>query len=184
MKMKPSDCALGHTAAEQLRLIRQARFLAPATEHFLRNAGVVSGMRVLDIGSGMGGHADLSDVLSIPPARQRNLGWVTARTVIAAIVPLLVAAGTALIGGAPANAHDWYPKECCSNHDCMPADRIGTDIRGGRVVVVGQERIWVPRSFQVRSSPDHQIHICFRVIADPLEGVFAIPLCLFMPPQS
>jgi len=35
-------------------LIQQARALAPATEHFLRLAGIVSGMRVLDIGCGMG----------------------------------------------------------------------------------------------------------------------------------
>jgi ubiquinone/menaquinone biosynthesis C-methylase UbiE len=35
-------------------LIKQARFLAPATEHFLREAGIMSGMRVLDIGCGMG----------------------------------------------------------------------------------------------------------------------------------
>jgi 2-polyprenyl-3-methyl-5-hydroxy-6-metoxy-1,4-benzoquinol methylase len=54
MASKPSDYILGHTAAEQLRLIRQAMFLAPATEHFLRDAGIVSGMRVLDIGCGMG----------------------------------------------------------------------------------------------------------------------------------
>jgi 2-polyprenyl-3-methyl-5-hydroxy-6-metoxy-1,4-benzoquinol methylase len=52
--MKQADYVLGHTAAEQLRLIRQARFLAPATEHFLRDAGIASGMRVLDIGCGMG----------------------------------------------------------------------------------------------------------------------------------
>ena len=54
MASKQTDYVLGHTLAEQLRLIRQARFLAPATEHFLRDAGIVSGMRVLDIGCGMG----------------------------------------------------------------------------------------------------------------------------------
>jgi 2-polyprenyl-3-methyl-5-hydroxy-6-metoxy-1,4-benzoquinol methylase len=54
MASKQADYVLGHTATEQLRLIKQARFLAPATEHFLRDAGIVSGMRVLDIGCGMG----------------------------------------------------------------------------------------------------------------------------------
>jgi 2-polyprenyl-3-methyl-5-hydroxy-6-metoxy-1,4-benzoquinol methylase len=54
MASKQNDYVLGHTATEQLRLIRQARFLAPATEHFLRDAGIVSGTRVLDIGCGMG----------------------------------------------------------------------------------------------------------------------------------
>src|SRR6184192_495785 len=54
MTAKQSDYVLGHTPIEQLRLIRQARFLTPATEHFLQDAGIVSGMRVLDIGCGMG----------------------------------------------------------------------------------------------------------------------------------
>lgn len=54
MALKQSDYVLGDTDREQLRLIRQARVLAPATERFLRDAGIVSGMRVLDIGCGMG----------------------------------------------------------------------------------------------------------------------------------
>jgi ubiquinone/menaquinone biosynthesis C-methylase UbiE len=54
MAAKQADYVLGHTATEQLRLIKQARFLGSATEHFLRDAGIVSGMRVLDIGCGMG----------------------------------------------------------------------------------------------------------------------------------
>lgn len=54
MTLKQSEYVLGHTDREQLRLIRQARVLAPATEHFLRDAGIVSGMRVLDIGCGTG----------------------------------------------------------------------------------------------------------------------------------
>jgi 2-polyprenyl-3-methyl-5-hydroxy-6-metoxy-1,4-benzoquinol methylase len=54
MTLKQSDYVLGHTPVEQQRLIRQARYLAPATEHFLQDAGIVSGMRVLDIGCGIG----------------------------------------------------------------------------------------------------------------------------------
>jgi 2-polyprenyl-3-methyl-5-hydroxy-6-metoxy-1,4-benzoquinol methylase len=54
MALKQSDYVLGHTPVEQQRLIRQARFLAPATEHFIRDAGITTGMRVLDIGCGMG----------------------------------------------------------------------------------------------------------------------------------
>jgi ubiquinone/menaquinone biosynthesis C-methylase UbiE len=53
-QMPKSDYVLGHADGERLRLIRQARLLAPATEHFLRDAGIVSGMRVLDIGCGVG----------------------------------------------------------------------------------------------------------------------------------
>jgi 2-polyprenyl-3-methyl-5-hydroxy-6-metoxy-1,4-benzoquinol methylase len=54
MQLKQSDYVLGHTDCEQRRLMRQAQVLAPATEHFLRDAGIVSGMRVLDIGCGVG----------------------------------------------------------------------------------------------------------------------------------
>ena len=49
-----SDYALGNTDAEHERLIRQAARVAPTTERFFRDAGVGSGQRVLDIGSGVG----------------------------------------------------------------------------------------------------------------------------------
>jgi len=51
---KNADYVLGHSNHEQLRLIRQARVLASISERFFRDAGIVSGMRVLDIGCGMG----------------------------------------------------------------------------------------------------------------------------------
>jgi ubiquinone/menaquinone biosynthesis C-methylase UbiE len=54
MTAEQEDYVLGHTSVEQRRLIRQARALAPLTERFLRDAGISSGMRVLDIGCGMG----------------------------------------------------------------------------------------------------------------------------------
>src|SRR6185436_7578988 len=53
MAFQQADYVLGHTSIEQQRLIRQARMLAPLTERFLRDAGICSGMRVLDIGCGM-----------------------------------------------------------------------------------------------------------------------------------
>ena len=49
-----SDYVLGNTDAEHERLIRQAARVAPTTERFFREAGVGSGQRVLDIGSGVG----------------------------------------------------------------------------------------------------------------------------------
>jgi ubiquinone/menaquinone biosynthesis C-methylase UbiE len=54
MALQQADYVLGHTSVEQQRLIRQARVLAPLTERFLRDAGISLGMRVLDIGCGMG----------------------------------------------------------------------------------------------------------------------------------
>ncbi|HST09587.1 MAG TPA: methyltransferase domain-containing protein [Terriglobales bacterium] len=49
-----SEYALGYTAAEQQRLIRQATRIAPVTERLFREAGIGPGQRVLDLGSGMG----------------------------------------------------------------------------------------------------------------------------------
>ena len=54
MTSSSSDYALGYTNAEQERLIRQATHIAPFTERLFREAGVVEGSRVLDLGSGMG----------------------------------------------------------------------------------------------------------------------------------
>jgi ubiquinone/menaquinone biosynthesis C-methylase UbiE len=66
MRAKQSDYVLGHTEREQLRLIRQARLLAPFTERHLRAAGITLGMRVLDIGCGMGDVAMLAAELVGP----------------------------------------------------------------------------------------------------------------------
>src|SRR6267143_1586508 len=59
--IRPStDYPLGNTDAEHERLTRQAALLAPCTERFFREAGIGSGQRVLDIGSGVGDVAMLA----------------------------------------------------------------------------------------------------------------------------
>ena len=69
MKLEQSEYVLGHTNAEQLRLIRQARVLAPFTNRLFRDAGIASGMRVLDIGCGMGDVTMLAAQLVGPSGR-------------------------------------------------------------------------------------------------------------------
>jgi len=49
-----ADYPLGNSDAEHERLIRQASRVAPITERFFREAGIGSGQRVLDLGSGVG----------------------------------------------------------------------------------------------------------------------------------
>jgi len=49
-----SDYVLGSTDAEHDRLIRQAARVAPLTERLFREAGIGTGQRVLDLGSGVG----------------------------------------------------------------------------------------------------------------------------------
>ena len=46
--------ALGRSDDEYARLTEQANFLRPLTERFFRRAGITSGMKVLDVGSGVG----------------------------------------------------------------------------------------------------------------------------------
>src|ERR1700720_4114454 len=46
--------ALGHSGRELERLSAQARLIDPITRQFFRDAGIVPGMRVLDVGSGAG----------------------------------------------------------------------------------------------------------------------------------
>jgi ubiquinone/menaquinone biosynthesis C-methylase UbiE len=50
----PGSYVLGYSNAEHLRLVRQAKLLAATTERLFREAGICPGMRVLDIGCGMG----------------------------------------------------------------------------------------------------------------------------------
>src|SRR5271168_1301991 len=49
-----TDYVFGSSEAEHERLMRQAETLAPYTERLFREAGIVRGQRVLDVGSGVG----------------------------------------------------------------------------------------------------------------------------------
>jgi len=69
-----SDCAasayvLGHSDRELERLRLQAKLIDPITQHFLIEAGIVPGMRILDVGSGAGDVAFLAANL-VGPAGQ------------------------------------------------------------------------------------------------------------------
>src|SRR6266478_6686656 len=82
----PSLYALGSTDAEHQRLIRQAALLAPFTERFFRSAGIGPGLRVLDLGSGVGDVAMLAAKLVGPSGEvvgverdQRSLDRARAR---------------------------------------------------------------------------------------------------------
>src|SRR5262249_27711800 len=52
--MGSSSYVLGHSDRELARLSRQAQLIDPITRRFLIAAGIVPGMRVLDVGSGAG----------------------------------------------------------------------------------------------------------------------------------
>jgi SAM-dependent methyltransferase len=54
MASKSADYVLGHADAELARLSTQARVVDPITRRMLVDAGIETGMRVLDVGSGAG----------------------------------------------------------------------------------------------------------------------------------
>lgn len=57
---RPSAYVLGHSSHELERLKTQARLIDPITRQFFQHAGIVPGLRVLDIGSGAGDVAFLA----------------------------------------------------------------------------------------------------------------------------
>ncbi len=65
----PSNYVLGNSVHEYERLMLQARLLRPFTEKYFRTAGVSPGMRVLDLGSGMGDVALLAADIVGPGGR-------------------------------------------------------------------------------------------------------------------
>jgi|SRR6185436_5852561 SAM-dependent methyltransferase len=62
----PRSYALGHSAQELDRLRRQAEAFGPFTRALFQQAGIVSGMRILDVGSGSGDVAFLAAEMAGP----------------------------------------------------------------------------------------------------------------------
>lgn len=54
MATEPHNYVMGHTDRERRRLALQASLLNPLTDGFLRRAGISAGMRVLEVGCGVG----------------------------------------------------------------------------------------------------------------------------------
>ena len=52
MSKSPQTYIFGHSARELERLRRQARLVEPITRRFLVEAGISTGMRVLDVAAG------------------------------------------------------------------------------------------------------------------------------------
>ena len=60
VKPRTHEYELGHSDRELKRLSTQARLIDPMTRQYFMNAGIVRGMRVLDVGSGAGDVAFLA----------------------------------------------------------------------------------------------------------------------------
>ena len=76
-------------------------------------------------------------------------------------VTLSVLAGTVSFCANHAAAHDWYPKECCGQGDCAPADSVQRKQDGSYVVLARGVSVLIPANFnQWRKSPDGRVHVC------------------------
>jgi hypothetical protein len=71
---------------------------------------------------------------------------------------------TSLLTALPsAQAHDWYPAECCSGQDCAPADTVVIRDDGSYLVTSRGMSTVIPADYNKwRRSPDGQVHVCIR----------------------
>src|SRR5262245_35964782 len=97
---------------------------------------------------------------------------------------------TALLGLAvacalPAQAHDWYPKECCHDNDCAPVESIArsntlaaSSELPTTVVTTKHGTAMIPPNLQRRESKDNRMHACMN--PGPMGKMQLI--CIFTPP--
>ena len=101
-------------------------------------------------------------------------------------VKSVAAAGLVLgLTFAFAQAHSWYPPECCHDVDCAPVESISkVQPEDGSApllrVTSSVGTVVIPAGFPARPSKDHRMHIC--VSYDEFGG--RALLCWFMPPST
>lgn len=92
-------------------------------------------------------------------------------------VLLLIVLALAAVG--PARAHDWYPPNCCSGHDCRPIDADGVLLTpGGFFVKESGELIPYDSPKIIKTPPEGggQFHRCSR--GGTADGA---TICLYIP---
>lgn len=161
-------CAAAGYAAGDL-YIQLARMRAAHAENAYwarRMAGLYFDIRILVLSH------SLSAVREPAPLDMRGLLSSAASRARAAVVSALLAVH--LAGVAPAFAHDWYPRDCCSGRDCYPvADSDVAWTAGGWLIKATGEV--VPHE-KARFAPDGRFHRC------SVQGkIGERTLCLFVP---
>ena len=92
---------------------------------------------------------------------------------------LLLCAGALLSFPHLVDAHSWYPKRCCNDMDCFPADNVRRLADGTLELSKGPIRVRVTRTFPIESSPDGKAHFCVWDSGFGLEA-----RCVFLPAGS
>ena len=81
------------------------------------------------------------------------------------------------------NAHDWYPKECCSNKDCAPVLGQPKWLSNSRVEATTKFGTAVFTKNKWRISKDCQYHACMN--KSPFLDMYGQNgICLFIPTCS
>jgi hypothetical protein len=95
-------------------------------------------------------------------------------------IPASLAAVLTLVAPVSgARAHDWYPRECCSNRDCGPAETVVRRDDGSYLVTMRGMSVVIPADYRNwRPSPDGRIHVCIRKLRSGSEYL----ICAFRGP--
>lgn len=118
----------------------------------------------------------------------RVLTFVTATICFSCVAPVVISIATI------AEAHDWYPMECCHALDCAPVTNVSFTSSPTVASPFGPPPAYasaplmivetmhgtavVPANFPRRESKDNRMHACMRKTRD---GTMRL-LCLFIPP--
>jgi hypothetical protein len=81
-----------------------------------------------------------------------------------------------LVASHGAQAHEWYPLECCAGQDCAPADTVVRGDDGSYQVTARGMSVIIPPAYRFwRPSPDGQVHICIK----PFRSGGVMLICAF-----
>jgi hypothetical protein len=74
-----------------------------------------------------------------------------------------------------ADAHSWYPKECCSDNDCRPVPCA--ELVRGKYGLGWRDRVFFSE-MQIHDSLDDLCHVC---VTTYVGYVSYVPICAFIP---
>ncbi len=101
------------------------------------------------------------------------------------VMPIAMLALAAVVWVRPAQAHSWYPRECCHDDDCTPVEGATWVVPagGGRPQLLVSSKkfgtVVIPEGLTPRPSQDSHKHICVAYSEFGDKDV----LCFFVPPS-